>query len=441
MAVVVILPFAALAFLIRANVSTDLPGEPLLRYVRMNRIVSALVSYDGGGISFKPEATLPDWLDIVIIDTSRQIIFSSLPEYPVGARASLAEELLLTTRNGARNRVIVETLMRDGEPMGAYVGMIKMKPRELADRGSWLFKAIGAYLSLIAAVAVAASVVVGKLGSSVLRLEKAAERITGGDLDTPVPPTGPREIVSLGMALDRMRASLKEEGERRVRFISAVSHDLKTPLTSIAGYIEALEDGLADDAESRARILSVMRAKAGTLDRRVADLLDFAGVSTGEWRARLEDASLRKFLEDLSRGYAEDASLLGLRWESDLGALGDASVPLDRTLASRALENLVFNAFRYCPPGTFIRLYGAVTPEAYVITLSDEGPGILAAELPRIFDPYYRGTPSRREEGSGLGLFIARSIARSHGWAISVDSVPGRGTSFIISIPRIRERG
>jgi signal transduction histidine kinase len=440
MAVIIILPFIALGVLVRVNLSTSLPGEPLLRYVRMNRIVGDLVTVDETGrLVVRKESSVPDWLDLLLVDSAGVVFFSTFAGLNPGSTIideDIAGKFFSSQKDSTHGLFIVEALVKDGVLVGAYAGRLKVRSMELGSQKSWFFPALIAYFTLLVSVSIGAGVIIGKFGVSVLRIETAAKRISEGDLDTPVRVKGSKELESLVSTLDRMRASLKEESERRVRFLAAVSHDLKTPLTAITGYIEALEDGFTPEGESLTRVLAVMRTKAAVLDDRISDLLDYARVSTGELRIQFEMVPLRHFLENLSRGYATDAELLGFRWEYDCSGMDDASVPLDRTLASRALENLVTNAFRYCPKGTLIRLRGTETRDTYRIEVTDSGPGIREEDLSRIFDPYYRGTTSRREEGSGLGLFITRSIVSSHGWTITVDSKPGMGTSFVISIPK-----
>lgn len=436
MSVVVLLPLFALWILAAFTNSANVPGEPIMRYIRLNVLVGGTVGLDDAGdLVAKDGASVPSWLGLVVFDLGGRVVYSSLPDYAAGSALNSSALVQALDREDPNRRFIVETLMKDGRSVGSYLAVLRVGTRNFDAQPLMIVRAALAYLALLGAVGILASVVVGRLGVGVLALERSAERIAGGDLETPVHYSGPEELESLGDALERMRSSLKEEEEKRVRFIASVSHDLKTPLTSIAGYIEVLEDGLAADGASASRIFSVMKERAGTLERRISELLDFARMSRGQWRASLVRRSLGAVLAELAQGYAEDAQVLGLDWTTELESDGDDAVFLDLPLFSRALENVVGNAFRYCPAGTAVSLRCRKDGSRWLVEVEDRGPGIRAEDLERVFDPYFRGSASRREEGSGLGLYIARSIARSHGGELSVRSESGRGAAFVFALP------
>jgi signal transduction histidine kinase len=444
MTVVVALTFVALALLVRVN-GDAIPGEPMLRYVRLNRTALRHISVPAQGRpSLVGVDRIPQWLGLALFDvdgslveTNMGIDASSLPSAVAGRRSYDDFAALLRERYPNR-RYVIEPIMFGGTTRGSYLALFRDRATVSVggvDRPAWLISALSVAFVLILLFSGVATVVVGRFGSAVARLERAADAISLGDLETSVVPSGTTEIASLARALDRMRESLREERDRRVRFIAAVSHDLRTPLTAIAGYLEALEDGVSVDPAENRKFLAVMREKARVLDGRISDLLDFAKASTGEWRMRLEDVSLKSFLNGLALDYAADAESIGIFFSADVRLTGDPVASLDGSLASRAIENVVANAFRYTPSGGHVRFSARETDDGVELTVSDDGPGIAPADLPRVFDPYYRGSSSRREAGSGLGLFITRSIAVNHGWTVSIESEPGRGTSVRLSIP------
>jgi len=441
-ALIITLPFAALTVLARVT-GPVIPGEPMLRYVRLNRTALSHIDVPAeGSPSLRNPGGIPPWLGLALFSTDGLLIDTNLVlesgVAPVDGVSSFSEFAEILREEYPNRRYVLEPIMYGGVTRGSYLALFRARATVAVggvDRPAWLILVLAAALVFVVLAGIVATVVVGRFGSAVARLERAAEGISRGDLDTPVIPRGTSEIASLGRALDRMRESLREERDRRVRFIAAVSHDLRTPLTSIAGYIEALEDGVASDPETTGRFLAVMREKTKVLDRRIADLLDFAKVSTGEWRARLEAVPLRRFLEDLAGDFAVDADSLDMKFAASILLPGEPVVFLDRSLAYRALENVVSNAFRYCAKGGAVRMEARSTGRGVEVTVADDGPGILPADLPRVFDPYYRGTQSRREEGSGLGLYITRSIAVSHGWAVEIESAPGKGTAVRFVIP------
>ena len=135
-----------------------------------------------------------------------------------------------------------------------------------------------------------------------------------------------------------------------------------------------------------------------------------------------------------------DAVLLERRAEVVIDLPEDLSVPFDERLFTRAMENVVNNALRYTDPGGLVRVSARAepagpAPDRVVIEISDDGPGIDPADLDSIFDPFYRGSSSRREQGMGLGLSVVKGVLESHGWSIDVVSHPGEGSAFAITIP------
>jgi signal transduction histidine kinase len=233
-----------------------------------------------------------------------------------------------------------------------------------------------------------------------------------------------------------MRKTIKENSAQRARFLMAVSHDLKTPLTSIRGYIEALEDGMAGDEESRTKYLDIIRSKTGVLEERIFELIDFVRMQTGDWRMRHTAFGLKKFLAEISVVFGEDASVEKKTFTTRLDIPDSAEVLGDKTLLTRVFENLFGNALRYSEENGHIELSAWSGSGGIEIRLSNSGKGIPPEELELVFEPFYRGSSSRREPGFGLGLSTARSILENHGWTIHAESEHGT-VCFVIRMPQI----
>jgi signal transduction histidine kinase len=214
-----------------------------------------------------------------------------------------------------------------------------------------------------------------------------------------------------------------------------VSHDLRTPLTLIQGYVEAISDGYAAEPDAQKKYLSIILDKTRTLENMVGELIEFVRMETGQWRMTHQDVKARPLLMDLARRFAEDALILkrDFGWSIDLP--DDATVRMDAGLFTRALENLVGNAIRYTEQRGKITMDARSQDGGVLLSITDTGIGIPAEDLSRIYDPFYRGTNSRREQGFGLGLTTVKSIIESHGWNISVSSHVGEGTTFTIRMP------
>jgi signal transduction histidine kinase len=282
--------------------------------------------------------------------------------------------------------------------------------------------------------AVMSVLIARSMTESVRLLDGATRRIAAGELDRSIEVKGSNEITSLAASLNSMRLALKDDQARRSRFIMGVTHDLKTPLAFIKGYAEAIGDGMADSDEARDRYVDVIATKVDQLAGMIDDLIEFVRVDTVEWRRRLQVVPLAPFLRGLCRRVEADAMLLRRRAECSIDIGDEVTVAFDEHLVARALENIVNNALRYTAEGGLVRIDARVEVGTIILEISDNGPGIEASDMPNIFDPFYRGSASRREQGMGLGLAVVKGIIDSHGWNIAVQSEPGAGSQFIITI-------
>jgi len=265
---------------------------------------------------------------------------------------------------------------------------------------------------------------------SVKVLENATKRIADGELDLKVEVKGNNEIISLTNSLNKMRNALKEEELRRSRFVMGISHDLKTPLALIKGYAEAIEDGVAD-----INAAEIIGSKADQLESMINDLIDFVKMDTGEWREQLKKVNITAFLHNMIKSVGMDVELLNQELTSSIVLPEQVFISMDEKLVYRAFENLIHNAVRYSPAQSVIRLTAIPAENGLEIIVNDNGFGIEKSDLPHVFEMFYRGSSSRREQGMGLGLAVVKWVIDYHGWAISVTSEKEEGTSFTISIP------
>jgi len=225
----------------------------------------------------------------------------------------------------------------------------------------------------------------------------------------------------------------------RVRrdFVANVSHELKTPVTSIAGFVETLLDGALDDRATTERFLEIIRRQAERLNAIVTDLLSLARLEqeTGSGRPALEDAHLCSLLSEAIEATRDRAAKKEIRIEQECPE--DRSFPAQSLLLSQAVVNLIDNAVTYSEPGSRVLVRGTVSAEVLSIQVADQGIGIPREHLPRLFERFYRvdKSRSRRLGGTGLGLAIVKHVAQVHGGTVSVESEPGKGSTFTITIP------
>jgi two-component system sensor histidine kinase BaeS len=274
------------------------------------------------------------------------------------------------------------------------------------------------------------------------RLGSFSSRLAHGQLDARVPPAGVEEIDQLGdqfnLMADRLTESLQllEADRDRLReFVADVSHELRTPLAALRTYTELQRDGV--DEETRHEFLDRSSEQLTRLEWMSANLLDLSRIDAGIFPMDVRVGDLREPIRAAVEANAETAAgrRIGVSYAAPSTAV---AIRFDRERIVQLVNNLVGNAVKFTPPGGTVAVQILDQAEAAVIEVSDSGPGIPPAELPRIFERFYRGTNvgEARASGSGLGLAIARSIAEMHGGFIEVTSVQGEGAVFRVVLPR-----
>ena len=434
---IIVIPFlvTGLVFVVRLWVSSR--TEPTSNYGRVSMWMREESPREP-----RPEllqrfaARRPRGVELAILDEHDRIALSTMPEFPVGSRLG-SVQLADFVRRSARNYHIQFDTPHGFEGSGLLL-LLKL-PRSRPSVFGWLrSRAVetGVYgmIALVVFAALMSFLIAGSLNRSILTLEGATRRIAEGDLDFQLTPRGNDEISSLTRSFETMRLALKEEYARRSRFIMGVSHDLRTPLALIQGYAEAIADGFAADPQVQNRYVGVILEKTRTLESMITDLMDFVKLDTAQWRMKFRDVPIKAFLLDIARRFSEDAEILKRQFQSRIELPEAATVPMDEGLFYRVLENLIGNAIRYSAEGSRIALEARQDSGQVLLTVSDTGVGIPPEELPYVFEPFYRGTNSRREQGFGLGLTTVKSIVESHGWSIDVASEVGRGTTFTIRL-------
>ncbi|MDR2245825.1 MAG: HAMP domain-containing histidine kinase [Treponema sp.] len=376
--------------------------------------------------------------DFAVFREDLLVLYSTIPDFKTGGFGTQDEIFSLLAEETSQYGYSLES---PGWLEGHEYILIRRDLRDRPHRPLFPMVSTVALAAVLVIFAISMSLFIARsITKSVLVLEDAARRIAAGDQDVTVDVRGSNEITSLTSSLNHMRAALKEEENRRYRFIMGVTHDLKTPLALIRGYTEALKDGVTGDPASRINATDIIISKADQLEGMINDLIEFVRMDTGEWRSHLQKTDIGEFLKTFAKRISLDAELFRHHTVIDIALPPSLYVPLDERLTVRALENLVNNAIRYTPDGTTVRLGAGMVENAIRITVSDNGPGIGKADLPHVFEMFYRGSSSRREEGMGLGLSIVKWVVVSHGWSIAVSSEQNfenkaGETCFTITIP------
>lgn len=309
-----------------------------------------------------------------------------------------------------------------------------------------LLMVIGTLLAVLVTVTLTVLLVAGLL-RPLTRMASTSRAIATGDLSRRVPvPRGDDELGRLARAFNEMVSRLESTFATQRRFIADASHELRSPLGALSGSIEMLQFG-ADTADpaARARLLRLMNSEAVRMSRLVDDLLTLTRFDANPLgtlrRAPVNLTTLVAEIADETRIFAPDRVV-----RFDAAPDGDIAVEGDADRLRQAILNLCANARAYTPPGGTITLgvqrgTGSSSGEGQdaIITVADTGEGIAAADLPRVWDRFYRADPARARQagqgGMGLGLAIVYAIFEAHGGTATIDSVPGEGTTVTLSLP------
>ncbi len=258
------------------------------------------------------------------------------------------------------------------------------------------------------------------------------------ELDTQVLSLNARPLPGSGavVVLHDLTAMRRLEQVRR-DFVANVSHELKTPLTSISGYAETLADPTIDDA-TRARFLATILANAHRMQHMVDDLLDLSRVESGRWVPKTEPVDLAAIAAESWAALADRAAERQVTLDRQI-APDAASVVADPESIRHIFGNLFDNSLRHVPVGGHVVVHSARTDGGVTVSVADDGSGIPAGHLPRIFERFYRVDParSRAEGGTGLGLSIVRHMVEAHGGRVSAESEPRQGTTIRCWFPDV----
>jgi signal transduction histidine kinase len=306
--------------------------------------------------------------------------------------------------------------------------LILLRPRSTASSllspyvwGLLIAAAAGGILAAFAAFLLAR-----RISRPVDRVAAAARTLTGGTHPEPVPVEGATEIATLAVAFNDLAIQLRQAQEAERNFLLSVSHELKTPLTAIRGYAEAVEDGAFEPRAAAATVA----AEARRLERLVHDLLDLARMHRTDFSVLNTDIDLAEVVDDVVRRYQPQAETFRV----SLVAAGDTRAPAvgdaDRVL--QVASNLVENALRLTPPGGEVRVVAAPG----ILRVEDTGPGLADSDTEHAFERFYLYERYGRERpvGTGLGLAIVKELTLAMGGSVDVESRPGRLTVFTVRL-------
>lgn len=342
------------------------------------------------------------------------------------------------------------TRWRQGDTTVGYLYLVRP---EAEPRHSWLDDMTGSYILRLSArnallslgvVLLAGTLLFGFLTRPLGRLARRMGRVLRGD-DTAQDPSPGDDVASLERAFEemdqRIRSQMQEiermEGLRN-ELISNISHDLRTPIASLQGYLDTLtlkEDVLSK--QERDEYLQIALNQAERLGKLVDELFEITKLENFAIEPQMERFRLAELVQDVVQGFQLRARRKGVAVEADLNP-DLPPVYVDVRLMERALENLIDNALRFTPQGETVKVVLQETPFHFSVRVQDSGSGIAPEDLPHIFDRYYQArfhSGKTTRTGAGLGLAITRRIVELHQSQLEVESVLGEGSTFSFSLP------
>jgi len=218
--------------------------------------------------------------------------------------------------------------------------------------------------------------------------------------------------------------------------VANVSHELKTPLTSIKGFVETLLGGALDDKENNRNFLKIIQDHAERLDSLVNDLLSLSHLESKEIMLKKTNFNLKQQVEGVISGFRSQLKKKNIEIKNELPA--DISVTADKNRLEQVVTNLIDNAIKFNKEKGFVRIFGEEINGKVKITVEDSGIGIPEKDIPRIFERFYRVDKARSRElgGTGLGLSIVKHIVELHSGSVGVESTEGFGSKFWFSLPK-----
>lgn len=269
------------------------------------------------------------------------------------------------------------------------------------------------------------------------KLATAAKGVAAGNYEQRLPLEGPEEVQSVADDFNQMAQQVKASQTAQRDFVANVSHDLKTPITSIQGWSQAMIDGTIDDGGMQQRAAEIINGEAERMSRMVRQLLDLARLESGDYRPKRTPLNLSLLLATVRDNLMPQSRTKNVDLRVEAGQLPEISADGDRLM--QVFTNLVDNALAHTPAGGTITLRSWANNGHVWAAVEDTGRGIEAEEIGRIFERFYQVDKSRTringQKGTGLGLAIAKEIITAHGGTITATSQIGQGTTFTIRLP------
>lgn len=380
---------------------------------------------------------LPHHIQTIGIYNNDTIIYSSMPEYKTNSKIVMDD--IWNYTNKTSNKYFYQiTTVHLNEKNVLLISRIDRTKRNLRKTHNIVVNLELFLVSLVFICILVLIFIAKSIFNSINFLQGKTEKIANGDLSEKIERKNKQsinEITSISDNLEKMRQSLLEAENRKNRFIMGISHDLRTPVSVIKGYTEAIADDIIVDKTEIKQSLQLIRTKTNQLEEMIDTLINYTKLNNSDIREKMINKSITDFLNDYIKEVSIYGELINRKITTQNLVSKNIMIPFNEQLLHRALENLFSNARRYTKDGDSIQLKLYIESTNLIFSMKDSGCGIAKEDIKNIFDLFYRGTNSRLEKGMGIGLSVVKNIISTHGWAINVESEKGVGSTFSIIIP------
>ena len=376
--------------------------------------------------------------DFQVIGVAQDLVNDQLPVYHQDLKPLMQGQPIATY--GTLDGLLLEPLLTVGYPLRSgdrIVGAV-LVGSSMAELEDTIFEMYRLTLLSLAASALVAGVLIYISSRSISRplrqMNEAASVIAGGDFEKRIPVQSKDEVGQLAESFNYMAEGLQEQERIRRAFIANLSHDIRSPLTSMRGFLQAIDDGTVPP-EKLHYYIGIVMDESNRLIKLANDILDISLLQ--EITLNPTTFDINNLIRKTALSFERQATLKNLTMHCRFAHESDI-VRADYGKIQRVIYNLVENAVKFVPEGGEIVIETNLDEEGFSVSVQDNGRGISQEDQPRIFERFFKGDPSRNEykKGSGLGLSIVKELVRAHDGQVAVKSTPGEGCLFIFSIPK-----
>jgi len=403
--------------------------------VRLEAKLSTITVFKNGSLKYTSSDMNKKEIEELLADTAGTSNLSDTGTYKGGKYQKLIKQIYFEDSAGNKYTVAIVTSLDQVIPQLKVLGIQALTAVVLA-----LF-----IISMMLGIWIYGSIV-----KPVGRLRLATNNIKNGNFDFEMPKATNDEIGDVCKDFEEMRVILKQSAQDKINsdkeekeLIRNISHDLKTPLTSIKGYVEGILDGVADTPEKREKYLRTIANKVNDMDKLIDELTIYSRLDTNRMPYTFSRVAVKQYFDDYCDELSMDLESQGIELEYGNYVSSDVKIAVDTEQFKRVVNNIISNSVKYMSDKRKGRISIKVYDEGtYVhIIMQDNGKGIESKELPHIFERFYRTDDSRNSSqgGSGIGLAIVKRIIEDHKGKIWAESVEGEGTTMHILLKVFKE--